>query len=442
MQLRVFLAACAALLVALPAYTGADFESPPTEPPAASLTAAQAAGENFHLVDPVRSDGLMHHYVIDSHYGIFTAYGRDALQVRLAEVAALNTISHTPKLDVILTSVVRTATPDAPSLILLATHPGSTVIGIPAGIVHLLVGYAADAKEFTESAKHAAAPKSESAKPEAAKSDAATADASGTEKKQPGGAASDAGRYAQKYLGVTGAERRWYRKLKVDPYTDNEVLRRSVHRLARLDAAASLPLRFASLPRVPYGSQFDRAMDSIYNESPAVLRERRRGALKSYGLSAAEIDRFEHTLLLTPTRQSILVEVAKSLNGVAGRDELFRHAMTVTSAEEVEVFLRSAALLPALHKQRPLAQILPGVRIPAAKLANGHVVLTGAFDAIYWTQDVAGYESALRQALPADAPREVWLSGAISPRAKTELAQRGWEVHDQAAGMLSAPGAT
>jgi hypothetical protein len=116
--------------------------------------------------------------------------------------------------------------------------------------------------------------------------------------------------------------------------------------------------------------------------------------------------------------------------------------MTVTSVEEVEVFVRSAALLPALHKQRPLAQILPGVRVPAAKLTNGHVLLAGSFDAIYWTEDVAGYESALRKALPADAPREVWLTGAVSARAKTELSQRGWEVHDQAAGTLGAPGAT
>ena len=50
--------------------------------------------------------------------------------------------------------------------------------------------------------------------------------------------------------------------------------------------------------------------------------------------------------------------------------------------------------------------------------------------------DVAGDESALRQALPADAPREVWLSGAISPRARAELSQRGWDVHDRAAAML------
>ena len=432
MQLRTVLAACAAQLLALPAFTAADFETPADESPSTSLTAAQVTGENFHVVDPVRSDGLMHHYVIDSKYGILQGYGHDAVLVRLQEVAALNTLAHTPKTDVILKSIIRAATPDAPSLILLATHPTGTIIGIPVGVAHLLVGVAAEAKEAAHSAKEATKPD--------AKADTSGGDAPKAEPKSDEG--SDATRFAQRYLGVTDAERRWFKKLGVDPYPDNAKLREAVHRIAKLDAGASLPLRFAGIPRLPYGSQFDRAMDSIYNENPAVLRERRRGELKSYGMTAAEINRFEHTLLLNPTRQNVLAEIAKSLEGVNGRAELFRHAMTVTSVEEIQVFLHSAALLPALHKQRPLAQILPGLRIPAAQLADGRVLLVGSFDAVYWTQDVAGYESALRQALPPKAPREVWVSGAISARAKTELAQRGWEVHDQAAKLLSAPGAS
>jgi hypothetical protein len=447
MKLRIILAACAAQLVTLAAYADTDFESPPAEPPAASLVPEQVTGENFHVVDPVQSDGLMHHYVLDSHYGVFAAYGRDALVVRLQEVAALNQIAHTSKANVILASVIRSATPDAPELILLATHPVGSVVGIPVGIVHLLGGYAAETKEFTHRSDRADTTTSDKATSDKATSDkstsdtsttdTSTADTSTTPKKKEDKVASDAVRYAQRYLGVTDAERRWYQKLRVDPYTSNEVLRQAVHRLARLDAAASVGMRFASLPRVPYGSQMDRAMDAIYNENPAVLRARRRELLKGYGLSAAEISHFEHALLLNPTRQSILVEIAKSLDGVAGRDELFRHAVTVTSVEEVQVFLRSAALLPALHAQKPLARILPGLRIPAAQRADGHVLLIGAFDSVYWTRDVAGYESALRQALPGDAPREVWLSGAISPRARAELSQRGWEVHDQAAAMLS-----
>jgi hypothetical protein len=147
--------------------------------------------------------------------------------------------------------------------------------------------------------------------------------------------------------------------------------------------------------------------------------------------------------LLSPTRQNLLAEVAKSLNGVAGRDELFRHAMSLTSDEEVQIFLQSTGLLVSLHAHRPVARILSGLRLPAAQFNDGRIVVLGAFDSIYWTEDVAGYESSLHALLP-DAPMglEVWSSGTISARARAELIKRGWDVHDNANEALSSVGTT
>jgi len=39
-------------------------------------------------------------------------------------------------------------------------------------------------------------------------------------------AKADATRYADRYLGVSAAERRYYQELGVDPYTNNQVLKR------------------------------------------------------------------------------------------------------------------------------------------------------------------------------------------------------------------------
>jgi len=38
-----------------------DFELPPPEPASASLSPELASGPNFHVSEPVESDGLMHH---------------------------------------------------------------------------------------------------------------------------------------------------------------------------------------------------------------------------------------------------------------------------------------------------------------------------------------------------------------------------------------------
>jgi hypothetical protein len=391
----------------------ADFETPSAESAATSLPPDMVSGPNFHVVEPVEVDGLMHHYVIESHFGTFAAYGQTALKIRLREVAALTQIAKTTDIDVVTKSVSRHVQTDAKTLGQVVTNPVGTVTGIPKGIGHLFSGYKAQANELNEKSKSH----------DGTKGSASIAHDAGANAK----------RYADRYLGVSAAERRYYQQLGVDPYTNNEVLRKAVHHLAKVDAAANLGMHFVGIPGVPYLGDVKRAMDAIYNEDPAVLRARQRTVLASYGLSADEISRFENTLLLSPTRQSLLAEAAKSLDGVSGRDELFRHAMSLTSDLEMQVFLQSTGLLVSLHAQHPVARILAGLRLPAAQFGDGRIAVLGAFDSVYWTEDVAGYESALHALLPeASKGLELWVSGTISPGARAELTKRGWDVHDKA----------
>src|SRR5205807_1381546 len=234
----------AVLGAALLSAAAVDFEIPADEPPEASLTPTQIAGESFHIQNPVHSDGLMHHYVVESRFGLFTAYGRDALAVRLREVAALATIAKTSDTEVVLKSVSRGIEEDARSVVQVALNPVGTVIGIPKGIAHLFSGYKAEAGEIAAQVRQ-------------------TSKGGDSHKKEGGRAAQAehaARQYADRYLGLSAAERHWYAQLRVDPYTNNEVLRRAVKRLARIDAAASFGVRFAPLG-VPFAGEVRRALD-------------------------------------------------------------------------------------------------------------------------------------------------------------------------------------
>jgi hypothetical protein len=410
------LAASAAVFgAALCCAVAGDFETPGDEPPDASLTPAQVAGEGFHIQNPVHSDGLMHHYIVESRFGVFPAYGPDALAVRLREVVALRTIARTSETDVVLKSVGRGIEEDARSLVQVALNPVGTVIGIPKGIAHLLGGYRAQAGEIAAQVRSSS-----------------KADSQKKGGGRVGQAEHAAKQYADSYLGLSAAERRWYAQLRVDPYTNNEVLRRAVKRLARIDAAASFGIRFAPLG-VPFAGEVRRALDAIYNEDPAVLRKRRHEALAGFGLSPSEVESFENALLLTPTRQTLLVDAVQRLEGVEGRAELLRHAATVTAEDEIEVFLSSTCLLLHFHSRWPVARVLAGLRVPTAQRADGRVIVFGAFDNVQWTEDVAAYEHAIREALPPDAgARELWLAGTASPRAHVALAQLGTDIHDRA----------
>jgi len=399
-----------------------DFETVPDRSPAQLLPPAMVAGTNFHIADPVHGDGLMNRFVIESRFGKFDAYGRAALAVRIHEVAALTELSKVSPVELVaggvehgVESQVRTATG-------VVTHPIATITGIPKGVVHLFSGYQAKGEEAVSEAGRLAS--SGGGDGRSGGSGARSALDKGTSAAQG---------YAEQYLGITGAERAWYKRLGVDPYTNNTVLRDAIRKDAKIEAAAGFGVKFLGIPQIPGIGLTQQAVDAIYNEDPAVLRKRTREALAGYGLSPAEIESFMNGPLLSPTRQVLLLSLVKQLDGVAGRVELFRHSIGLTSDEEFQVYLRSVGLLVEAHRSRPVASVVPGVRLPAALRADGGLVVCGAFEAVYWTDGVADAEEALRKALPAlppGMPREVWIAGTISDRARAVLERRGWQLHE------------
>ena len=154
MRITILLAAIISLVSASAGgTTGEDFDVPADEAPAASLAPAQVSGKNFKIRDPVRSDGLMHRYVVESRFGEFEAYGRDELGLRLREIAALTQISETSDSEVALKAVTRGIEEDVKSVVSVAKDPVGTVLGIPRGIGHLLGGYRARAGELTAKSK-------------------------------------------------------------------------------------------------------------------------------------------------------------------------------------------------------------------------------------------------------------------------------------------------
>ena len=96
-------------------------------------------------------------------------------------------------------------------------------------------------------------------------------------------------------------------------------------------------------------------MDAVYKEDPATIRARSRATLAGYGLEAGEIDRWQNTPVLSPTRQLLLLKAAAVLNGVDGRGELFRRAMGLTTDAEAQVYA-------------PISR--PTIRSPTSSLGN------------------------------------------------------------------------
>lgn len=397
-----------------------DFETVPDRAPAELLPAAMVSGTNFHVVDPVHGDGLMNRFVLDSRFGRFDAYGRAALAVRIHEVEALTELSKASDVQIAAGGVAQGVESGVKTATGIVTHPVQTVTGIPRGIAHLFGGYRARGQEAAAEARSSVG-------------SSGSQDRTGSTQSSADKGEKAARSYAERYLGITAAERDYYQKLGVDPYTDNKVLRDTIRRDARIAAGAGFGMRFVGVPGIPGIGIAQRAVDAIYNEDPAVIRQRTRKTLADFGLSTAEIESFMDAPLLSPTRQLLLLSAAQALDGVAQLGELFRHAIGLTSDEEVQVYLRSAGLLARAHAGRAVASIVPGVRLPAALRADGSVVVCGAFEAVYWTEDVSRLDEELRSALPATpagATRELWVAGRLSERARRAGHDRGWDLHE------------
>src|SRR3984957_19068427 len=131
----------------------ADFEGPPAEPASTSLAPELASGANFHVSEPVQSDGLMHHYVIESSFGQFPAYGQDALKIRVREMAALTELSKKTDVGVAAKTVEQGVENQAKTVRKVVTNPVGTITGIPKGIGHLFSGFKAQASEASDQAK-------------------------------------------------------------------------------------------------------------------------------------------------------------------------------------------------------------------------------------------------------------------------------------------------
>jgi hypothetical protein len=103
--------------------------------------------------------------------------------------------------------------------------------------------------------------------------------------------------------------------------------------------------------------------------------------------------------------------------------------MGLTSDAEAQVYLQSVGVLVLAHRRQAIVAVLPGVWLPAGRRADGDIIVCGAFEAVYWTAEVASGEQQIREALPQGAgAREFWLAGTVSAWARAELQARGWHL--------------
>jgi len=407
-----------------------DFEEEPTLEASEYLSAEQVKGPHHQINESVANDGYMNTYRIESAFGTFEAYGNAMLVMRLREIGALAELDQVSQSEVFVKATAKAALAQVETIQDFATRPVETVKGIPDGVKGMFRRAKRDVKEGVEVAKEVTGTsKDEEADP--AEAEAAAED---PEKQPEESVVGSTEVYAKRYLGVPGAERRWAQKLGVDPYSSNEVLRREIHKVAKVDAVGSFSMKFVPIPTIPGVDYIHDVTQAVWNTDPRELREINEKMLVDAGASEQLIAAFFENPWYTPSSQTYLLATFASLDGVDGRDVLVEQAAMVGSEPQAMFFLQAMRMLAGFHaSEAPFVKLLGGGRLPAGLTEGDRLVFLVPVDFLSWTQGIAAAADGPFREVGEDlqtASREVWFRGGVSARANEELTSRGWRVVD------------
>ena len=436
LALRSSLTLVISVLASISSAGAQEFETPPQLAASEVLPAEMQRGESFVVQEQVRNDGFMNHYVVDSDYGQFEAYGNPALAKLIQEIGALDQLEEVSKSEVFRDSVKKSATGQVEAVKEFADKPVETVKGVPGGLKRSFKKYKRDAGEGYDAAKEVTGigNSEDEDEPESGEEELdGESDTDSQEAKELAGKTSDAAEaYAKKWFGVGRAERQWHEKMGTDPYTTNQVLKKRIKELSKVAAATSTGMRFVPIPRIPGASELHALNQVVWSVDPRELRDQNIKRLVEAGVDEELIEQFMNNPWFSPAAQTILLTALLEMEGVGGRRVLLEIASSTESAEEGQFDLGNIMFLGAYHRSiKPLDRLLPG-RVAVAITKDGDMLKVVSVDYAIWQQDLAGAITTFIEAV-ADQPatsREIWLRGNASPRFQQEVSSRGWIVHE------------
>ena len=385
------------------------YEAPPRYAAREVLPEALRVGPHHLVTDPVTSDGFLHVFVIASDYGRYELAGDALLRQRLGEIAALAALDEAKRSTAFAPALARAARRPFVARWNLAEEPAPNALGMPDAAWEELL--AIDATERS----------------------ARGADAQGA---------------LDTYLRFERARRRLAAHLGVDEFAQNPALQREMNRVALAMFAGGFPLSRVPLPEGapapshrPFAAGDARLASLLSRDTAEDLRRVGRIELAVLGVSPELSARALDHAWLTPRHLTIVVASLVAMEGAENRSALIEASVNANSEVDALVYQRSAEMLRAVHEQvASVARLDTDGRFVRATLADGRRITPVEVDRLIWTRPLERLVSNPARADAGDSSDELWLSGTASPRARTELAARGFVVVERAFERFAQPG--
>jgi hypothetical protein len=311
--LAVVLAAVARGVQAARAATG--YEKQPVLKASQLVPAALLKGARFQVDETVPTDGFLARFTIRSDFGTFEAHSRDMLQIRVAEMAALEQLESVSKTETFAKALGSAAVRPVNAAEQIITNPVETAKGVPGGVERFF----GRVKRGTEHLWTAATA-----------SDKSSADRAEEVARRVGGVSRDA-------LGYEQERRQLAKELKVDPYTTNPVLAAKLDEVAWVTFSARLGINAITTVLVPgsmaiSGTSF--ANDLVWDTPTGELLRLNEQKLRDMGLGDKVVLAMTRNPWYSLSVLTAFVTTLDQLQGVRGRDAVTTLAASVTSEDQ------------------------------------------------------------------------------------------------------------
>jgi hypothetical protein len=248
-------------------------------------------------------------------------------------------------------------------------------------------------------------------------------------------------------IGFSKTKREYAYQLGVDAYTDNQKLQDRLNEIAWAGYAGGITWA-AAMSAVPGGaglaitiSGTHKLLNEVFRTTPpADLRRMNGEKLRGMSVHPEVADAFLNNSVYSPYYQTLLVTALDEMKDVGNRATFVRLAAGSPNADLAFFRERQAEMYAGYHKAiTPVETFIALGEFAAVRTTKNEVVFNVPLDHLVWTQDMAKLLTAADARvtqLTRPVNKQLWVTGAVSVRAKKEIEGRGWQLHERAEEQL------
>jgi hypothetical protein len=395
-----------ALLLVLPAPALAQKVEQPPSFNAAQIAGIKRVGPNYTVRNPVRSDGLVRVYVLDTPYGEFTVHGDEMMHMRIREFEALAKLEHVTNSESFTQALAQAG-------ISPLVFTGQMIANPVGTMQHTMQGVGAFFGRFGSGMQNAG--------------------------KTPDNAMDN-------LFGVTDQRREIAAKYGVDPYTDLAPLAAKLEQLAKAAATGGLVVRGALLA-VPGAaglvvSNLSTAQrlnnigieELARSHTAAQILDLNRAALARMGVAEELRERLLANRHYTPIDMAAFVAALDSMAGVEGR-EVFAARAAEAETRAIAYFVRRRAEMMAHDHRRHGGYVrFVDLGYPVVVTRDNRALAIAPIDALSWTERTSkglGFVFAARKQAVPQARGELRITGQATALVKKQMKAHGWTLAER-----------